>query len=137
MSQSQAAPKGEPSKGLMQRILDVVEKVGNKVPHPVIIFLVLILLVVVIAHLLYATGASVATEVIVPVSETDKPTVEYSESLYDTGTSVTYQTLAQKHYRIETRTVAAKSLLTSEGIRFVYASLIPSFMGFTAVGLMI
>jgi hypothetical protein len=50
MSQPSDAPKP-----IMQRFLDVVEKVGNKVPHPVVIFLILIAIVVVIAHLLYAT----------------------------------------------------------------------------------
>jgi p-aminobenzoyl-glutamate transporter AbgT len=28
---------------MMQRVLDVVERVGNQVPHPVIIFVILIL----------------------------------------------------------------------------------------------
>ena len=37
MSQLTEAPKGA-----MQKFLDVVERVGNKVPHPVIIFLILI-----------------------------------------------------------------------------------------------
>ena len=33
--------------------------------------------------------------------------------------------------------MSAKSLLTADGIRFMYSSLIPNFMSFTAVGLMI
>jgi aminobenzoyl-glutamate transport protein len=32
----------------MQRVLDVVERVGNKVPHPVIIFVILIGVVIVL-----------------------------------------------------------------------------------------
>jgi aminobenzoyl-glutamate transport protein len=43
----------------------------------------------------------------------------------------------EKNYTIERRSVSVKSLVTAEGIRFIYSSLIPSFMGFTAVGLMI
>ena len=35
----------------MQKILDVVEKVGNKVPHPVVIFLILIAIVIVLSHM--------------------------------------------------------------------------------------
>src|SRR5262249_44727501 len=34
-------------------------------------------------------------------------------------------------------TIDVKSLLTTEGVRFMYSSLIPNFMGFAAVGLMI
>ena len=31
------SPEGRP--GLMERMLDVIERVGNKVPHPAILFL--------------------------------------------------------------------------------------------------
>ena len=144
----------EPKKGLMQMILDVVEKVGNMVPHPVIIFVILILMVVSISHAMQMAGASVTTEVIVPdapasaaakpdetagkgkVAEDDKA-AGYHVHDYDTGTAVVYEALREKNYHIEKRTIAARSLLTNDGIRFMYASLIPSFMGFTAVGLMI
>jgi aminobenzoyl-glutamate transport protein len=92
----------------MQRFLDVVERVGNKVPHPAIIFLILIALVVVGSALLKVGGVSVTTQFINPDTHLPEP-----------------------------RTIAAQSLLTSDGIRFMYSSVIPSFMGFTAVGLII
>jgi aminobenzoyl-glutamate transport protein len=132
MSQTSEAPKTA-----MQRILDIVEKVGNKVPHPVIIFLILIAIVVVLSHLLYMTGTSVTSEVIVPQTSDTETAMDLDESAYDSAASVHYQNIDEKSYTIETRTVAAKSLLTTEGIRFIYSSLIPSFMGFTAVGLII
>ena len=40
----------------MQRILDVVERVGNRVPHPVIIFVILIGIVIVLSHVFYMLG---------------------------------------------------------------------------------
>jgi aminobenzoyl-glutamate transport protein len=132
MSQANDVPKNA-----MQRILDVVEKVGNKVPHPVIIFLVLIAIVVVLSQLLHMTGVSVTTEVIVPKAPTAGPAASFDVHDYDTGMTVDYKTLDEKKYTIEKRTTAARSLLTTEGLRFIYSSLIPSFMGFTAVGLMI
>ncbi|MBL8877348.1 MAG: AbgT family transporter [Phycisphaerae bacterium] len=92
----------------MQKILDVVERVGNKVPHPVIIFLGLIAIVLIVAHILTMAGAS-----------------------------VTYQTINPETNKIEETTTTARSLLNVEGIRFMYSTLIPNFMGFTAVGLMI
>jgi aminobenzoyl-glutamate transport protein len=127
------------SKGFMQRALDVVEVVGNKVPHPAIIFLVLIALVMVASHLLHLTGTSVTYELLVPDADDKKLSEDELASgpIYDTGIYVEYRTLDDKNAKIETRTVVAKSLFTAEGIRFIYASLIPSFMGFTAVGLMI
>jgi aminobenzoyl-glutamate transport protein len=43
----------------MQRILDVVEKVGNTVPHPVVFFLILIGLVMVFSALFGLAGVGV------------------------------------------------------------------------------
>ncbi len=94
--------------GMMKRILDVVEKAGNKVPHPAMIFIFLMVAVIVLSHVLHMFGASVTQQVIDPVTD-----------------------------KIQTATVTARSLLTTEGIRFIYSSVIPSFMGFTAVGLII
>ncbi|MBL8794552.1 MAG: AbgT family transporter [Planctomycetia bacterium] len=130
MSEPSDAPKTA-----MQKILDAVEKVGNMVPHPAIIFLTLIAVVIVLSHVLYLTGTQFTSEVIVPKPAPGK--AAEVEILYDSGTAVHYQTVEEKKYTIETRTIAARSLLTGEGVRFIYASLIPSFMSFTAVGLMI
>lgn len=95
-------------KSFMERMLDTVERVGNKVPHPVVIFLILIGIVIVLSGLFGALGVSVTLESI--NAETNK---------------------------IETSTTAIRSLVSADGIRFMYVSLIPNFMGFTAVGLMI
>ncbi len=88
----------------MKKMLDVVEKVGNKVPHPAMIFLFLMVVVIVLSHILHLTGTSVTQQVIDPQTDKLVPT-----------------------------TVAARSLLTTEGLRFIYTSVIPNFMGFTAV----
>ena len=46
-------------KGLTQRLLDGIETVGNKVPHPVLMFLYLIIGVIVLSHILSLAGVSV------------------------------------------------------------------------------
>jgi len=102
-SSTEVAPKTS-----MQRFLDGVERVGNMVPHPVVIFLVLI-------------GIVIALSVIF--------------SLF--GTSVTLETINPDTNQIEQTTTELRSLLDADGIRFMYGSLIPNFMSFTAVGLMI
>ncbi|RPI06816.1 MAG: AbgT family transporter [Zetaproteobacteria bacterium] len=133
MSQAIEAPKTA-----MQKVLDVVEKAGNKVPHPAIIFLLLIAIVVVVSAILGAMGTSHSTYVvIVPEPPAIATGAVPGPSAYDSGTTVSYQAIDPAKYRIETRTVTIRSLLTAEGIRFIYSSLIPSFMGFTALGLMI
>jgi aminobenzoyl-glutamate transport protein len=96
------------AKSAMQKFLDVVEKVGNKVPHPAVIFLILIAIVIVLSQILHMLG-----------------------------TSISYQVLNPETHKLETATTPAKSLLTADGIRFMYERLIPNFMSFTAVGLMI
>jgi aminobenzoyl-glutamate transport protein len=108
MSHSNEAAKTQTSKTVMQKILDTVERVGNSVPHPVLIFLILIAVVIVLSHILYLLGASVSFQVINP--DTDK---------------------------IETVTTAANSLMTGEGIRHIYTRFVPNFLGFSAVGLLI
>jgi aminobenzoyl-glutamate transport protein len=137
MSQPSEAQIPEIRVGLMQRFLNVVEKVGNKVPHPAVIFLILIAIVVVLSAVLHLQGTSVSYEVLVPGTQPIEALTVTEACDYDTATTVTYQSLSEKKYHIETRSVTARSLMTADGIRFIYSSLIPSFMSFTAVGLMI
>ena len=73
-------------KTLVERMLDVVERVGNKVPHPVVIFVMLIGLVIVLSHVFYMLGAS-----------------------------ATYQSINPETHEIEEITTQAQSLLTSDG----------------------
>jgi aminobenzoyl-glutamate transport protein len=96
------------AKGFLQRLLDLIEKVGNKVPHPAMIFLMLIGIVIVLSHALYLTGAA-----------------------------VTYQVINPETHRIEQATTTARSLLTRDGIRFMFMSVVQNFMNFNAVGVII
>ena len=105
MNQSSAAPKT-----LMQRFLDVVEKVGNKVPHPAVIFLILIVLVVVLSHVLYLSGTSVTAQVIEPGAEkvegaTPQITMDYAYP---------YSQEQFKTHHVQEETIDVKSLLTTE-----------------------
>lgn len=101
------APK-QPQKTGMEKLLDTVERVGNKVPHPAVIFVILIAIVAVISHLLYMMGAS-----------------------------VTYQSVNPETDQIEEVTTAARSLLTGDGLRFMYENVVKNFMDFNAVGVII
>jgi len=122
----------------MQKVLDVVERVGNKVPHPAVIFLMLVALVVVLSHVLYLTGASVTYDVIVPAEKTVGIDDNPYTGLSDTGmASDLYHLIDEDGVVFEERTATAQSLLSRDGIRFMYTSVIPSFMAFTATGLII
>jgi aminobenzoyl-glutamate transport protein len=99
---------GEPRRSGTQKLLDAVERFGNKVPHPVMIFVILIGVVIVLSHLLYIAGVQVTYEVVDPET-----------------------------HAVNTATTAARSLLTSGGIRFMFTGVVPNFMGFNAVGVII
>lgn len=92
----------------MAGVLDLVERVGNKVPHPVVIFVLLIALVVGLSHLFYLLGAS-----------------------------VTFEALNPETHALESQTVNARSLLTTDGIRFMYAGIVQNFMNFGAIGVIV
>jgi aminobenzoyl-glutamate transport protein len=101
-------PIAPPKKTGLEKILDTVERVGNKVPHPAVIFILLIAAVIVLSHILYLIGFS-----------------------------ATYETINPDTHQTEQVTTTAQSLLTGEGIRFMYADLVRNFMSFTAVGVII
>ena len=50
----------EAPKTAMQNFLDVVERAGNKVPHPAVIFLILIAIVIVLSQILRMLGTSIS-----------------------------------------------------------------------------
>ena len=93
----------------MQRILDAVERVGNKVPHPVIIFVILIGIVIVLSHIFYMLGL----ERLLSGRSTRRP------------------------HEVEDATTVARSLLTVDGIRFMFTGVVQNFMNFNAVGVII
>ena len=102
-------------KSVMQRVLDVVEKAGNLVPHPVLIFLTLILIVIALSHVMALTGVSVTFDAIVPEASDTSEVADSTDSIvedpqiYDTGTTVNYETLDEKNYEIKEQTVAARA----------------------------
>jgi aminobenzoyl-glutamate transport protein len=101
-------PAETEEKTIVGKLLDLVERVGNKVPHPVVIFVLLIGVVILLSHLFYLIGAS-----------------------------VTYETVNPETDAIENVTTSARSLLTANGLRFMYSGIVQNFMNFTAVGVIV
>src|SRR5262245_59221596 len=99
MSQTSDAPQPP-----FQKLLDVVERVGNKVPHPAVLFFFLIALVVVLSVALAGIGVS-------------------------------YQRLNPLTLESEETTTAIRSLISADGIRFIATSVVPNFVNFGPVGI--
>jgi aminobenzoyl-glutamate transport protein len=93
---------------VLQRLLDLVEKLGNQMPHPVVLFLSLIVVVVVLSHIFHRLG-----------------------------TSVTYQRINIATHETEEITTSVNSLLTAPGIRFIFTSVVPNFINFGPVGIIL
>jgi aminobenzoyl-glutamate transport protein len=118
--------------GFTKRLLDGIEKVGNKVPHPAMMFLYLILGVIGLSALLALAGVSVTEEIAVPVPV---PAVgNFYEDLSYPG-YVTPTDPYQEDYEIKRETITIRSLLSVEGIRFIFTSFVPNFSGFAVVGI--
>ena len=64
---------GSTQKGFTQKILDGIEKMGNKVPHPVLMFLYLIIFIILLSHVLFLAGVSVTELIAVPVPTELRP----------------------------------------------------------------
>ena len=99
---------GSPGRPASGSFLDVIERVGNRVPNPAVIFLILIALIIVLSHVFHLMGSS-----------------------------VTFQVVNAQTHEIENATASVNSLLSVAGLRFMLTSVVPNFLGFTALGVVI
>jgi len=105
---SKAPAKGEAEAKPASGFLATVERVGNMVPHPAIIFFIL-------------TGIVIAFSVLFGVM----------------GTTVTYEAYDETVHDIVKQTTSVRSLLSPDGIRFMLTSPVSNFLGFTGVGVIL
>jgi aminobenzoyl-glutamate transport protein len=110
--------------------LGVIERAGNKVPHPVLMFLYLIIGVIVLSSMLAFAGVSVTETIVVPDSvevvpdyyeDSTQPILEPDNLDYEGG------------FHLEEVTIPVKGLLSVEGIRFIFTSFVPNFAGFGVI----
>ena len=109
--------------------LEVIENIGNKVPHPAIIFFGLCVLVIVLSAILALFDVSVTYEVAEgPEGITDEIEggTQYPDTLPDPD-----------EVAIRTETTAIQSLLSVDGIRFLFTSLVSNFSSFSVVAVIL
>jgi len=121
------ADPGKPS--FMDKLLNTVERVGNKVPHPVLMFFYLIIGVIVLSAILSLLGVSVTELIAVPVP------VEATPDFYEDVSEYSLSGVGTEdvEYEIKEQTIAIRSLLSIDGIRFLFTSFVPNFQGFGAL----
>ncbi len=127
-------PEAQEKPGGAQRFLDAVERLGNRVPHPALIFLGLIIGVIVLSHILYLTGASVTTDVAEPGSLPAVP--DYEGGTVNPG--YPHPPVGPiPDYHIQHETITANSLLTGDGIRFIFTTAVQNFNDFGVVAVIL
>lgn len=117
----------EPSR--MEKILDSIERIGNKVPNPVLMFAYLIAFIFVLSTILDWIGVSVTETIAVPVPVTAEQ-VYYGGSLYEVTLAEEYR---DHEYELEEVTISIQGLLTLDGIQFIFTSFVNNFAGFSVV----
>ncbi len=112
-----------------------IERVGNKVPHPAMIFLGLIVGVILLSAVLAWADVSVTTEVAEPVPEAVIPDYSDAGSTYP---SIEHDAEpAVPDYELVTETIEAKSLLSGEGIAHMFTTVVQNFNDFGVVAVIL
>lgn len=93
------------NKTATQKALDFIEIVGNKLPNPVILFIMMSGIIIVLSHIFYLMG-----------------------------TSVTYYGINMASMQVEELTVSAVSLLSYRGIQHIFTSAVSNFTTFAPLG---
>jgi aminobenzoyl-glutamate transport protein len=115
--------------------LDRIERLGNLVPHPAIIFAGLCVLVILLSTVLSFFDVSVTYDVAKPA------TTEATEEI-EGGTQVPYLDDAPEDYAeedvvITEETTEIENLLSVDGIRFIFTSMVANFAGFSVVAVIL
>lgn len=124
--------------GFVQRMLGGIEAVGNKVPHPAIIFLGLCGVVLVLSALLAAFDVGVTYDVVEP-APTEVETVYLGGSVVDQYVPVTEDgAIAADPYlgedlEVHQKSTSVRSLLGADGVRFIFSSFVSNFANFSVV----
>ena len=129
------AAAAKPENGMMVRILGAIERGGNKMPNPAILFVWLCVGVIVLSALLAWADISVTSQVAkappVPVEE-----VVQGGSTQPSG-GLPDASVQEGEYTIVEETVGIQSLLSADGIRFLFTSFVASFRNFAAVAIIL
>jgi aminobenzoyl-glutamate transport protein len=124
-----------PEHTFMERLLDGIERAGNKMPHPAILFLVLCGVVIVVSQVLFWFGVKATFEVVTtPPVPTEQTYFGGSIQPTDVGPS---EPEPATDYKVETQTAEVKGLLTGEGVRYLFTSFVDNFRNFSAVAIIL
>jgi aminobenzoyl-glutamate transport protein len=113
--------------GMTGGALGWVEKAGNRVPDPAILFIGLIVLVIALSQALDWANVGTTSQ----VAEAPAAQVDRAKDSYDSPDA------HGAEYKVRSERVEVKGLLTGDGIRFMVTGFVSNFLGFAAVGVIL
>ena len=131
-SAPEAVPAGTP---IMQRILGAIERGGNKMPNPAILFVWLCVIVILLSALLAWADIKVTYQVVEPPPITVEETVPGGSTQPSGG--LPDASVQEGEYTVREETAAIQSLLSADGIRFLFTSFVANFRNFAAVAIIL
>jgi aminobenzoyl-glutamate transport protein len=125
-------------RSLNDRLLSGIERAGNKVPHPVIMFLYLIGFIAVLSAILAFFEVSVTEEIVVPVPKQEL--ADLRDALG--GTIIAYDVFTGEEavipdYVLREETIPVRSLLSVAGIRFFFSSIVNNLAAFGVIAVIL
>lgn len=133
-----AKPKVAGGKGESGRFLNSIERLGNRIPNPTIMFVYLIALIAVLSAILSWANVKVTDTVMTPV-----PTQQL-QHLNDAlgGTLVPFDTatgmpVTLPEYTVSEQTFAVKNLLSGDGLQVFFSSFVDNFAAFSVVAVVL
>ncbi len=134
MSTPEALPaKSQP--GLMERILGAIERGGNKMPHPAILFVWLCVGVIALSLVLSWFDIKATYEVAKPPAVPVEEVVQGGSTQPSGG--LPDASVQQGDYKIVTETTEIQSLVSADGVRFMFTSFVANFRNFAAVAIIL
>jgi aminobenzoyl-glutamate transport protein len=128
-------PAAAPEHTFMQRMLDGIERLGNRMPDPAILFLWLCVGVILLSQALQWLDVKATYEVVAP------PPVPAEETYYGGSIDPVYVGPTEHEpaeaYELRTETAEVRGLLTVDGIRFLFTSFVDNFRDFAAVAIIL
>jgi aminobenzoyl-glutamate transport protein len=119
----------------MERILGAIERGGNKMPHPAILFIWLCVGVIALSVLLAWADISVTYEVAKPPAVPVEEVVQGGSTQPSGG--LPDASVQEGEYQIVEATASIHSLLSADGIRFMFTSFVANFRNFAAVAIIL
>lgn len=112
--------------------LGAVERIGNKVPHPVLMFGYLIIFVILLSWILNLFGVSITEQIAVP-KDADVTSDVVHEYYEDLTVPITEPGSSPEDWDIIEVDVPINSLISIEGMRFIFSSFVNNFAGFSVI----